>query len=382
MNKGEGVDVSVVVPCRNEIRHIRRFLNSVSMPETSGMSVEVLIADGMSEDGTRQVLDQYLHQSLDRDIDRCESEYEGSDDRYPPEPDEKLPAFFIIDNFKKIASSGLNAAIRAARGEIIVRMDVHTEYAPDYVRNCVEILNRTSADNVGGPALTRADGYLARAIALGFHSRFACGGARFRDARYEGYVDTVPYGCWRKSTLEALGLFDETLVRSQDDELNVRIAASGGKIWQSLKITSWYRPRTTLSGLFRQYFQYGFWKVSVIRKHRRPASWRNLVPGVSLLAAIALLFGAVVATLSGLVHWRNAFLCDWSALASLYFAASLFASVLSARKCGWKFLPILPIVFATYHLSYGLGSLLGIVYHPSSRLHLTSVQKALTAITN
>lgn len=358
MKKSERVDVSVVVPCRNEIHHIHRFLNSVSAQETSGMSVEVLIADGMSDDGTRQVLD-----------------------RYPRQPNEKFPAFFVIDNAKQIASSGLNTAIRAAQGEIIVRMDVHTEYAPDYVRNCVETLNRTSAANVGGPALTRADGYLARAIALGFHSRFACGGAKFRDPSYEGYVDTVPYGCWRKSTLEGLGLFDETLVRSQDDELNVRIAASGGKIWQSPKIMSWYRPRTTLSGLFRQYFQYGFWKASVIRKHRKPASWRNVVPGVALFVTIALLLGAGVATLGGHVHLRNTFLFHWAALTSLYLATSMFASFLSARKFGWKFLPILPIVFATYHASYGIGSLVGFSYHPSTWLHPTFVQKALTAIT-
>lgn len=345
------------------------------------MSVEVIIADGMSDDGTRQVLDRYLRRHSDRNVYRYESESEVPENLCLRRLDQKLPAFFVIDNVKQTASSGLNTAIRAAQGEIIIRMDVHTEYAPDYVRNCVEILNETSADNVGGPALTRADGYLARAIALGFHSRFACGGARFRNPRYEGYVDTVPYGCWRKSTLEGLGLFDETLVRSQDDELNVRIAASGGKIWQSPRITSWYRPRTTLSRLFRQYFQYGFWKVLVIRKHRRPPSWRNLVPGASLFAAIALLFAAAAAALSGHVHLRDEFLCDWAALASLYFTASIIVSFLSAKKYGWEFLPLLPIVFATYHLSYGLGSLLGFSYHPSTWLRPTSLQKALTVVT-
>jgi len=381
MNKSQRVDVSIVVPCRNEIGHIRRFLHSVSVQETPGMNVEVLVADGMSDDGTRQVLDRYVRERSDRNSDRRDDESDTSLGRCPRWLDEKLPAFFVIDNVKQTASSGLNTAIRAAQGDIIIRMDVHTEYAPDYVRNCVEILNETCADNVGGPARTRADGYMARAIALGFHSRFACGGARFRDPRYEGYVDTVPYGCWRKSTLEGLGLFDETLVRSQDDELNVRIAASGGKIWQSPKITSWYRPRTNLSSLFRQYFQYGFWKVSVIRKHRKPPSWRNLIPGASLFAAIALLFAAAIAMLIGLMHLRNEFLCDWAALSSLYFAASISASFLSARKHGWKFLPILPVVFATYHLSYGLGSLLGFSYHPPAWIHPTFVQKALTVIT-
>jgi GT2 family glycosyltransferase len=266
-------------------------------------------------------------------------------------------------------------------GEVIVRMDAHSEYAPDYIRNCVRILNETNAANVGGPALTRADGYLARAIAIGFHSRFACGGARFRDPLYEGYVDTVPYGCWRKSTLEGLGLFDETLVRSQDDELNLRIAASGGKIWQSPKIKSWYRPRATLSSLFHQYFQYGFWKVSVIRKHRKLASWRNLVPGVSLLAAIGLLIGAAIASHGGLGRLRKAFLFDWALLASVYLATSMFISFLSARKHGWNFLPILPIIFATYHFSYGLGSLLGFSCCSPARLRPASVNKAVMLIT-
>ena len=149
---------------------------------------------------------------------------------------------------------GLNRAIREARGEIIIRMDAHTIYAPDYVRSCVEVLQETNADNVGGPALTRADGYIAQAIALAFHTPFASGGAKFRDPRYEGPVDTVPYGCWRKSTLERIGMFDEKLVRGQDYELNVRIVSSGGTVWQSPKIISWYsaqsQPFRAVSAIF------------------------------------------------------------------------------------------------------------------------------------
>lgn len=358
MQNIEKIEVSVVVPCRNEIRHIHDFLDSVLQQDVEGMNVDILIADGMSTDGTRQVLDWYERRRK-----------------------QKCPALRVIDNFGRIASTGLNAAIREAKGEVIIRMDAHSNYAPDYIRSCVKILKETNADNVGGPALTRADGYLAQAIAHAYHTRFASGGAKFHDPQYEGPVDTVPYGCWRKSTLERLGLFDENLVRSQDDELNIRITSSGGKIWQSPKITSWYRPRSSLSGLSRQYFQYGFWKVSVIWKHRKPASWRNLAPGTSLLVAIILLLGAAGANLGGLTHWRNVFLCSWAALAGLYFAASFFASFHAAKRYGWKFLPVLPIVFATYHLSYGLGFLLALSYRPATWDHPTSVQKALTAIT-
>jgi glycosyltransferase involved in cell wall biosynthesis len=369
------IDVSVVVPCRNEIRHISRFLDSVFAQHAPGIDFEILIADGMSDDGTREVLERYLreHGEEDECTEPCAEPRRGA--HY------KRPSLLVIDNVQQLVSPGLNAGIRAARGEIIVRMDVHTEYAQNYLSKCIEILNETGAANVGGPALTRADGYVARAIALGFHVRFASGGARFRDANYEGYVDTVPYGCWRKSTLLNVGLFDESLVRSQDDELNVRIAASGGKIWQSPKIISWYRPRTTLAQLFRQYFQYGFWKATVIRKHRRPAALRNLVPGASLLAAIILTLGACVATVAGQARLRNDFLAEWVGLLGLYFAASLFVSIVSAHEFGWEFLPVLPVVFAAYHLSYALGSVLGFSYRPSVRPGPNPVQKALTAIT-
>lgn len=348
------VSVSVVVPCRNEICSIRVFLDSVLQQDVAGMNSEVLIADGMSDDGTRAILKEY---------------------------ERKFPALRVIDNHARIVSTALNAAIREARGEIIVRMDAHSVYAPDYIRRCIEVLNETNAENVGGPALTRADGFMVRAIAHAYQSRFARGGAKSRDLQYQGPADTVPYGCWRKSTLERLGLFDENFVRTEDYELNLRITSSGGTIWQSPKIVSWYCPRASLSRLFRQYFQYGFWKTAVIRKHRGRVSLRNLVPGTCLIVAILLLLAAAGANLGGLVAWRNVFLCSWAALAVLYFAASASASFVTAKGYGWKFLPIFPIVFATYHLSFGLGSILALSCRPATRDRPSSMQKILTEIT-
>ena len=242
------------------------------------------------------------------------------------------------------------------------------------------MLNETGADNVGGPALTRADGFVAQAIAHAFHTPFASGGARFRDPRYEGPVDTVPYGCWRKSTLERLGLFDEKQVRCQDDELNRRIVSSGGKVWQSPKIISWYRPRTSLSALSRQYFQYGFWKVAVIRQHRRFASIRNLVPGASVLVGIILLLCAMGASLGRSTWWRDVFLGEWLGLVSLYFIASFASAFLVAKRNGWMFLPFLPIVFATYHLFYGLGFLLALLSRPADWDRAYPIRKVHTAV--
>ena len=260
-------------------------------------------------------------------------------------------------------------------------MIVHTVYASDYVRSCVEALQETNADSVGGPALTRANGYMAQSIAHAFHTRFASGGAKYRDPRFEGPVDTVPYGCWRKSTLERIGLFDETLVRGEDFELNVRIVSAGGTVWQSPRIISWYSPRASLSGLFGQYFQYGFWKFAVTRKHRKIVSWRNLVPGTSLLVGIMLFLCATVAGLAGFLGLRDAFLISWAALACLYIAMSLLSSIHAAKECGWKFLPIFPIVFAIHHLSYGLGFLLGLSCRPTALARHDYVQKAVTGMT-
>jgi succinoglycan biosynthesis protein ExoA len=339
-------EISLVVACRNEAKHIRLFLDSLLAQDMEGFDWQIVVADGASDDGTRQVLEEYA---------------KGN------------PRITVIDNPAKIVSCGLNAAIRAARGSIILRMDAHTEYAPHYVQRCVEALHNSGADNVGGPARTKADGLLPRAIEAAYHSRFSTGGARFHDDNHSGYVDTVPYGCWRKETLLRLGLFDEELVRNQDDELNLRLTRSGGKIWQSAEIVSWYRPRTNLSSLFRQYFQYGFWKVRVIRKHRIPGSWRHLIPGLFVGANLSLLIASACAALAGSPALGRALLLSWAALFAAYALAALAASFMAARRCGWSLLPYLPVTFAVFHCSYGLGFLLGSVYwtfakKPQSRL--------------
>jgi glycosyltransferase involved in cell wall biosynthesis len=330
MTAGNTVQISIIVACRNEREHIRQFLDSLLDQDMSGMTWEAIIADGMSSDGTREILQEYgaRHAELR-----------------------------TIDNPQRVVSPGLNAAIREARGAIVMRMDAHTSYAPDYCRQCVAELERTGADNVGGPARTRARGKRARAFAAAYHSPFSTG-ARFHDETYRGWIDTVPYGCWRKETLERLGLFDETLVRNQDDELNLRLTRAGGRIWQSPDIVSWYSPRATLTALFLQYFQYGFWKVAVIRKHRMPGSWRHLAPVTFVLAHILLCAVCIVTAAAGTREFAVAGSL-WLALVLAYAAANLTASVAAARKSGWATLPYLPAVFTVYHFSWGLGFLAG-----------------------
>ncbi|HYO83446.1 MAG TPA: glycosyltransferase family 2 protein [Bryobacteraceae bacterium] len=325
--------VTVVVACRNESRHIRVFLESLLSQQTGAITWEAVLADGMSDDGTRDVIAGITSRD---------------------------PRIRVIDNPGRIVSTGLNAAIRSARGHLILRMDAHTEYASDYIRRCVETMRRTGADNVGGPARTRSEGLWGRAIAAAYHSRFACGGAGFHDTAFEGFVDTVPYGCWRREKLIEIGLFDEHLVRNQDDELNLRLARAGGKIYQSPTIVSWYHPRSSLSALFRQYLQYGFWKVAVIRKHRIPASPRHLVPGAFVSSLVLVAIGTAAAMVFNQPAWATALAALWTAMFALYAGAASAAAFAVSRRDGWELLCLLPIVFCAYHFGYGIGFLAGL----------------------
>lgn len=323
--------VSVIVACRNEGQHIAEFLNSLLAQYTPGLEVEFLIADGCSDDATVGILHDYVRR------------------------DSRIQ---ILPNPGRIVSTGLNIAIHASSGAIVLRMDAHTEFDPGYISACVETLRRTGADNVGGPARTRAGSWLGRAIAAAYHSRFSTGGARFHDPEYEGYVDTVTYGCWWRETLLRLGGFDEALIRNQDDELNFRLTLSGGRIYQTPSIVSWYRPRASLRRLFLQYFQYGYWKVAVIRKHRLPASWRHIVPCGFVLTTLILGLLAPV---------NQIFAASLTALLGAYLVASLLFSWQAAAIAGYRLFPVLPLVFAAYHFSYGLGFLAGLTAARKSR---------------
>ncbi len=317
--------VSVIVPCRNEADHIEGFLESLAAQEPVEGGLEILIADGMSDDGTRDIIGRFAAQH---------------------------PGVRLVDNPARFAAPGLNQAIAAAQAPVILRMDVHTRYAPDYVRECLAVLEETGADNVGGAARTMASSYMQQANALAYASRFSVGGARFHDEGYEGPVDTLPYGCWRRELFERVGLFDEQLVRNQDDEHNLRIHRAGGRVWQSRRIRSWYAPRSSIGAIYRQYMQYGYWKVAVIRKHRVPASWRHLVPGLFLLALLAT---GITALLRPDWWWLPA------GLAGSYLAASLLASLAAAGfGARLRYFPVLPAVYAAYHFGYGIGFLRGL----------------------
>jgi glycosyltransferase involved in cell wall biosynthesis len=320
----ESPAISLIVPCRNEAGHIEDCLRSLLGQQRPLGGLEIIVADGMSDDGTRSILERLA----------------------PAHPELRL-----IDNPGRIVSTALNAGVAAARGRVIIRMDAHTQYASDYVCQCLAVLDETGAEAVGGPWIARGSRFVERAIAAVFQSPFCAGGARAHDPSYAGPIDTVYLGCWRRELFERVGPFDEELVRNQDDEFSLRIIRSGGAIWQSPRIKSWYTPRGSLGALLRQYAQYGYWKVRVIQKHRLPASPRHLVPSAFVLSLVALLAGSAWSELAG-----------WGAigLAAAYALGTVMASVHAAARSEWKLLPLMPLVFACYHIGYGWGFLHGV----------------------
>jgi succinoglycan biosynthesis protein ExoA len=318
--------VAVITPCRNELGYIDAFVDEVLgqvLPPATAL--ELLVADGHSTDGTREWLES-----------RAAVE----------------PRLRCIDNPGRIVSTGLNLALAAADADVVVRMDVHTGYAPDYVTQCLAVLDATGADNVGGPWQAQPDagaGSLQRAVAAAFQSPAVAGGARSRRLDYEGWVDTVYLGCWPRATFERFGAFDEALVRNQDDELNLRIVKGGGRVWQSPRIRSTYHPRASLGQVFRQYLQYGYWKPFVMHKHGQPASPRHLVPSAFVVAVAGT---AVVAGLGG-PAWPLA------GVAGAYAVAVTGLTVTVARTVDPSAALRVPAVIVAYHVSYGVGSIAG-----------------------
>lgn len=320
--------VSVIVPSRNEASHIAAFCASVSVQLLPpGWTLQVVVADGDSDDGTREQLEALA----------------ATDAR-----------FTVIANPQHIVSTGLNHALAAARGEVIVRMDVHTEYASDYIAQCLAVLAATGADNVGGPWHARSDvdsAPMQQAVAAAFQSRWVAGGALSRRLDYDGWVDTVYLGCWPRATFARIGGFDEALVRNQDDEHNLRLRRAGGRIWQSSSIRSVYHPRAGLAQVFRQYLQYGYWKPFVMKKHGQAASLRHVVPGLF----VALL---VLAALLALMRGPALPLALLGAVYGLALAGLTVAVALSQRPAPLALLRV-PAVIVAYHFGYGIGSIAG-----------------------
>ena len=318
--------VSVVMPIRNEAKYIARSLNAVLMQDYPVDRFEVIVADGMSKDGTREIVQSF--------------ESRNSNVR-------------LIDNPGKIVPTGLNAAIAQASGDIIARVDGHCEIAPDYLRRCVEHLMNDGVEGVGGSLETVGETSIAQAIAIAMSSPFGVGGSAFRTVVNKTMlVDTLAFPTYTRAIIERAGPFDEELVRNQDDEYNYRLRKSGAKILLAADVYCRYFSRSSLRSLWRQYFQYGYWKVRVMQKHPRQMRMRQSVPPLfvaTLLVSLLLMpFSVAGRWILGLA-------------AGSYMVANLGASIFLARKRGDRLFPILVLAFLALHLAWGLGFLAGLI---------------------
>jgi len=320
--------VTVIVPCRNEGRWIGPCLASILANDYPLDRLELLVVDGLSSDETRAVVESYAASH---------------------------GCIRLLDNHRQITPVALNIGIAAARGDVIMRMDAHVDYPADYIRLLVELLAEKGADNVGGVCQTLPGGEtaLARAIAIGMSHPVGVGNSYFRiGSAEERWVDTVPFGCYRKEVFARIGLFDEELVRNQDDEFNLRLIRNGGRILLAPQVVCRYYTRDSLRKLWRMYYQYGYFKPLVVRKVKGVMTLRQLGPPLFVLCLIA-----------------GALLAPWSRLAAaaLPLFVALYASVVAGcalaavRKHGWQAALGLCLVFPAIHLSYGIGYLQGLV---------------------
>jgi succinoglycan biosynthesis protein ExoA len=320
-------DVTVILPCRNEVDFIDACLESVLDQELAARTMEIIVVDGASDDGTREKLTGWTAEQ---------------------------PRLLVLDNPRRTVPTSLNLAIAKASAPIIVRLDVHCQYPREYVKTCLETLEAVDADNVGGRVITeaRGDSYQAKIVQAATSHAFGTGGARFRVGAKDGYVDTVPFGCFPREVFERLGKFDERLTRNQDYEFNKRILANGGRIWLNSRIGATYFNQPTVAGLLRQALTTGKWNPWTWWVAPHSFHWRHAMPGFFVLY----LFLAPIAI--SVAPWTV-----WFYVAAMlgYAALAVAASIQqAARYREMALLPTLPFVFFVYHVTYGLGILVGV----------------------
>ncbi len=314
--------ISVIIPCYNEQATIRLLLDALSSQTFPHTNMEILIADGMSTDHTRE------------EIAAWQAAHTGINIR-------------VLDNPARNIPAALNHGLRAAQGEYILRLDAHSVPAADYAARCVAALDFGVAENVGGvwEIMPGAVTPMGRAIAAAAAHPLGVGDAQYRHATQPQFVDTVPFGAFRRSLVAQIGYFDETLLTNEDYEFNTRIRQAGGKIWLDPAIRSRYFARPNLRALAQQYLRYGFWKGRMLRRYPETLRWRQALPplfiaGVLTLMGLAAFFG-----------WARALL---GVVLLTYFGALIIAGVRAASvKADPSLIFGLPLAIGTMHFCWG-----------------------------
>lgn len=318
--------VSIIIPCYNEQDTIRGLLEAISRQTYPRSAIEVVIADGLSSDGTRKEIADFAKDKPDLSIQ-------------------------MVDNPKRIIPAALNRALAEAKGEIIVRLDAHCLPYPDYVERCVADLEAGLGKNVGGnwEIHPGAKTWLAASIAAAAAHPLGAGDALYRRAARAAAVDTVPFGAFKRDLLALVGFFDESLLTNEDYEFNVRVRKTGGRIWLDPAIRSVYFARATLPELARQYARYGYWKARMLRRYPGTVRARQALPP---LFVASLVLGAVLAILFPIFRILLA------AEVLIYLLALLSAGVQAAYAQRRAYLVFgLGLAIACMHLSWGMGFL-------------------------
>jgi glycosyltransferase involved in cell wall biosynthesis len=321
----------VIVPCFNEQNTIGLLLEALYAQTYPRSEIEVIIADGLSTDKTRERVADFQAQHPDL-------------------------AVRIVENRQRTIPAGLNCALEAASGQVVVRLDAHSIPREDYVARCVALLEQGKGDSVGGVWEIRPpdESWQARSIAVAAAHPLGVGDARYRYTENAQWVDTVPFGAFHRSLIERIGLFDETLLTNEDYEFNVRLRQAGGKIWLDPSIRSVYFARGSLPELARQYWRYGYWKARMLRRYPTSVRWRQAMPPAFVLSLVVLVLLALWWPFAG---WL--FVIESTLYTVILFLAGLQMGL--AHRDGALIIG-LPLAIATMHFAWGSAFLWSLIF--------------------
>jgi glycosyltransferase involved in cell wall biosynthesis len=327
------ISVSVIVPCLNEEGTINQLLEAVYNQSYPLDEIEIIIADGLSTDHTREVIHNFQQNHPNLIIK-------------------------IIDNTKRIIPSGLNRAIETAQGKFIVRMDAHSIPDKDYIKKCINGLENNMGDNIGGiwNIQPGANTWIAKSIAVSASHPLGVGDARYRIGGTAQEVDTVPFGAFRRELVDKVGMFDETLLTNEDYEFNVRIRQSGGKVWMDPSIHSIYFARSRLRELAQQYWRYGYWKAQMLRRYPKTLRWRQLIPPLFIFTLFSLV---LLSPVNIFARWM------FATIVLLYTSIMVVVGITMSIKNKEIFMTLgVPLAIASIHFSFGTALLWGLIVKP------------------
>ena len=324
-NHKKSPTVSIIIPCYNEEKTIGFLLNAIKKQIYPMSNIEIIIADSLSTDATKEKISDFI---------RCNPTMQ----------------VMVIDNTKQTIPSGVNCAAEAAQGEILIRLDAHSEPNDEYIKTSVDLLQNNIAENVGGiwEIEPGENTCMAKAIAKAAAHPLGVGDAKYRVSKEAQYVDTVPFGAFYKKTFEEIGRFDETMLANEDYEFNTRIKNSGGKIWLDPRIRSKYYARKNLKELAKQYWRYGFWKVKMLQRYPATIRWRQAIPPIFTANLFALGIFSIIIPFARIILGVEL---------GIYLFSLLLISLQTTLKNNNLCFLLMPLAIITMHFSWGGGFL-------------------------